>query len=122
VSGQSRHTNDMPCSAWPRVTPRVLHNAHGVVYHTAYSRPLDRERTIVPFGRASWRRIGGLRCVRSGAFSVGGVSHRFAHGARSQRWVFDREELPWVGDALEGVGAAISEPDSGAADEIDDGT
>jgi hypothetical protein len=37
------------------------------------------------------------------------VSRQFARTARSQPWVFNGEELPWVGDAFERMGAAISE-------------
>jgi hypothetical protein len=38
-----------------------------------------------------------------------------------EKWGFDGEESPLVGDALEFVRAAISEWDAGAADEVGDG-
>ena len=45
----------------------------------------------------------------------------FARRVGSQWRVFDGEELPFVGDAFERMGAAISEWDARAADQVGDG-
>jgi hypothetical protein len=49
-----------------------------------------------------------------------GLADEFAVIAGFQPWVFDGEELPWVGDAFERMGAAIGERDARAANEVGD--
>jgi hypothetical protein len=55
-----------------------------------------------------------------GVVSVG-ASQEFAPSVSSRTGAFDGEELPWVGDAFEGVGAAIGEWDARAAHAVGDG-
>src|SRR5262249_10391441 len=56
-----------------------------------------------------------------GACSVGWVSRRVhPRSARSQPRVFDGEELPSIGDALERMTTAISERDARAANKVSD--
>jgi hypothetical protein len=50
---------------------------------------------------------------------VAGLGDEVARGVGSQ-WVLDGEGLPFVGDALERMDAAILEHDARSADEIDD--
>ena len=50
---------------------------------------------------------------------VAGLGDEVARGVGSQ-WVLDGEESPFVGDALERMGAAIDEWDARAADKVGD--
>jgi hypothetical protein len=50
-----------------------------------------------------------IQCVRSVRSQSVGLAGEFARSVGSRLWVFDGEKLPWVGDAFERMGAAISE-------------
>jgi hypothetical protein len=52
---------------------------------------------------------------------VAGLGDDVARGVGSQ-WVLGGEELPFVGNALERMGAEIGEWDARAADEVGDGS